>query len=242
MTGQTLPLYITPEHPCSYLPGRRARTLFLPEGFALDTAIYQSLIDLGFRRSGDMLYRPECDTCHGCHSTRLPVERFRPRRSQRRVAAAAGDRLQSHILPPEFNPKHFALYKRYLEQRHPDGEMTKADRERYLQFFTSAWCETRFVELRLDQRLVAVVDLLPQGLSAVYTFFEPDLAHMSPGVLTILWQIEHCQDEGLPWLYLGYWIPGCEKMSYKSDYRPLQLLEHGMWVEHGRRPQRHRGS
>jgi len=228
-----LPLYITPQHPCSYFADRQARTLFLPEVVVKDPVLYQALIDQGFRRSGEMLYRPECNHCRDCIQARIPVARFRPKRRQRRVWKALHETLETRVLGADFNPEHYALYVRYLQSRHPGGEMTDTTEAQYIQFLSSSWSDTRFVEFRRGGQLfaVSVIDLLPEGMSAVYTFFEPGFAKHSPGVFAILWQIEQTRRQGLPWVYLGYWIPDCRKMEYKAEYRPIQLLHQDKWVE-----------
>ncbi len=137
------------------------------------------------------------------------------------------------MLPAEIRQDHFDLYAKYINSRHPDGEMADPSVENYCSFLISPWCDTRFVEFRTNDRLlaVAVIDLLPQGISAVYTFFDPEMDTLSPGVLAILWQINEAKRLGLPWLYLGYWVPGCRKMEYKQEYRPVQVYNAGEWKE-----------
>lgn len=229
----SLLLYSGPEHECAYLPGKTARSLFIDPAARLDGAVYGYLLGQGFRRSGNHVYRPGCRACQACVPLRLPVDRFRPRRSQSRAWAKNRAGLGIDMRPAKFREEHLALYNRYMDSRHPGGEMANATPDSFMDFLTADWCETRFVELHLAGRLaaVAVTDLLPNGLSAVYTFFDPELAHHSPGVLAILWQIQAARRLGLPWLYLGYWVPGCKKMSYKAQYRPLQLFSQGQWQE-----------
>jgi arginine-tRNA-protein transferase len=134
-----------------------------------------------------------------------------------------------------FDEAHYQLYCRYIEARHPDGGMASPTENQYRDFLISHWCDTRFVEFHLEERLlaIAVTDRLPHGLSALYTFFDPDASELSPGVYAILWQISEAARLTLPWLYLGYWIPECKKMRYKAQYRPLQLLRNGSWHEYG---------
>ncbi len=226
-------LFRTAGHPCSYLPGQEARTLFIDPEAKKSTPFYQSLIDVGFRRSGSEPYRPDCQYCAACVSVRIPVERFVPRRSQRRVWSRHQPKLHVTCLPAEFNPEHFELYSKYINSRHADGEMANPTEDDYRKFLITPWCDTRFIEFRTDDRLfsVAVIDMLPRGISAVYTFFDPEMSGLSPGVLAILWQIDRAKSLGLPWLYLGYWVQGCNKMDYKQDYRPVQVLSDGVWKE-----------
>lgn len=224
-------LYLTPEHDCSYLPDRRARTLFLDPYVRPHPRLLQQLLGQGFRRSGDHVYRPHCPGCHACVAVRIPVVDFKPRRSQRRCDRRNADGVQVRIRPPELDVEHYRLYRRYIGARHPDGSMAEMDETRYLEFLTTRWCDTLFVEFRRGERLmaVAVTDRLPNALSAVYTFFEPRLSAFSPGVYSILWQIDKAQRLGLEHLYLGYWIGESDKMSYKEQYRPLEAWDGRGW-------------
>ena len=229
---QKLQLYLSSDHPCSYLPKKRSRTLFLDPRATLHHFVYNDLIDKGFRRSGEMIYRPECELCNDCIPLRLPVDRFAPRRIQRRIIKRNSS-VQVSELASGYSEEQYQLYKKYIRSRHPEGSMADLSAQQYIHFLTCRWCETRFFEFRLRKRLqaVAVTDLLPQGLSAVYTFFDPDLSNLSPGVFTILWQIEEAKRRGLKWLYLGYWIPKCRKMEYKDQYRPVQAYLNNQWQE-----------
>lgn len=224
-------LYPTPLHPCSYLPDRKAQTQFLEPGLRPDMALYQELIDRGFRRTGPHLYRPACPGCTKCQSLRLPVAQFQPDRQQRRALAKVAGRLQVTARAFVFDEQQFRLYEDYLNSRHADGDMANPSRQGYLEFVSANWCKTLSVELYLEQRpmAVAITDLLPHGLSAVYSFFDPELMDYSPGVLAILSQISLAQDMGLDFLYLGYWVQACRKMAYKSRYRPHQRYIKGAW-------------
>jgi arginine-tRNA-protein transferase len=226
-------LLITPEHPCSYLPARSAQTIFIDPDADKSPEFYQSLLDMGFRRSGSDIYRPDCNACRDCLSVRIPVNRFTPRRSQRRTWERIKNDLKVKVVPAKFQQEHFELYANYMNSRHPDGDMANPTEEDYCKFLLAPWCYSAFVEFYLHDKLycVAVIDLLPHGISAVYTFFDPELSALSPGVITILWQIEETRRLGLRWLYLGYWIPGCQKMQYKQDYRPIQVYSDGIWKE-----------
>ncbi|MGA7981231.1 MAG: arginyltransferase [Chromatiaceae bacterium] len=227
-----LPLYLTGEHECSYIAGLSARTLFVDPLQRVDSGTYQLLLERGFRRSGGHIYRPGCDRCHRCVSLRIPVRAFMPTRSQRRNREQNGRDLVLTSRPPAFEPEHYRLYYAYLQNRHPDGSMADASPASYSDFLVTAWGgETRFLELRLEARLVAVAvtDLLPGALSAVYTFFDPQLSHRAPGTYAILCQIEEARRLGLDYLYLGYWIEECRKMSYKDGYRPTEAWLDGSW-------------
>lgn len=228
---QQVGLFLTPPHDCHYLPGRQARTSFVDPAVALDPTRYQQLLEMGFRRSGEHVYRPHCEGCAACQSARLPVHDFRPRRSQRRIQRLNQADIEVREQPAVFSAAHFALYKAYTADRHGDGEMAGMDEDQYMGFIGSSWCDTVLLEFHLHGRLVAVAvtDVLPDGLSAVYTFFDPTLARRSLGVFAILSQIEHARRSGRHWLYLGYWIAQSPKMAYKADFQPLQLYREGQW-------------
>ncbi|MCW9078770.1 MAG: arginyltransferase [Gammaproteobacteria bacterium] len=225
-----LPLYLSAPHDCSYLPDRQSSTLFADPEQAMDMATYSELLHYGFRRSGKMVYTPRCENCRECVSVRVPVADFSPRRSQRRVLQANAD-IEMREHPAAFNPQHYALYQRYTAARHEDGDMADASSEDYLGFLCAPWCDTRFFEFHIGGRLVAVAvtDMPADGLSAVYTFFDPELAPRSLGTFAILRQIAHAQALGLPYLYLGYWIRDSRKMAYKVNFRPIELWREGQW-------------
>ena len=172
-----LMLYQSPPHPCSYLDGRSSSSVFIDPEAELSPNSYGMLLELGFRRSGAHVYRPQCPDCQACISARVPVADFQPRRRQRRALQANAD-LQLRITPPRLDPEHYALYQAYTGKRHEDGEMAKAKIEEYQDFLIADWCQSEFMEFRLAGRLVAlaVTDRVPGGLSAVYTFFDdPDV-------------------------------------------------------------------
>ncbi len=223
-------LLSTPPHPCSYLPDEQSAALFVDPGTPLDNGIYQALIERGFRRSGEHLYRPRCAGCDACIPLRLPVERFRPSRGQRRTWRRNAD-LEVSCGPARFQEEQFRLYRDYLHARHRGGAMDDPTPESYLEFLTSSWSETVFYQFRLEGKLLAVAaaDLLGDGLSAVYTFFHPDHQERSLGSYAILRLIHEARRLGLPWLYLGYWIAQCPKMAYKGRYRPHELYRNGGW-------------
>lgn len=225
-----LAFYATPEHPCSYLVNRSARTLFADPSVQLDTQLYSRLTLYGFRRSGRHIYRPSCPSCEACVPVRIPVSAFRPSRNQRRTWARNAD-LTVHTRQQGFRQEHFDLYRNYVAHRHPGGGMDNADPAQYLDFLTSDWSETYFYEFRLAGKLVAVAvtDRLEHGLSAVYTFFDPALHQRSLGTYAVLWQVEQCKQQGLECLYLGYWIQESPKMAYKAKFWPLECFHEGGW-------------
>ncbi len=223
-------IYMSRPYPCSYLPNRMATTIFVAPLVSKTALLYNRFSQHGFRRSGNDIYSPHCEDCQACLAIRLPVKHFTPRRSQRRVWRKNED-LKVSPVAPLFEPEHFKLYSRYLAARHEDGGMTNPTPGDYLGFLTSSWSKTVFYEFRLKKQLVAiaVVDSVENGISAVYTFFDPDYSDRSLGVYAILWEIEEAKRSNLEWLYLGYWIDECQKMSYKIEYQPLEYFSQGAW-------------
>lgn len=233
-----LRLFQTGDHPCGYWPERAARDLVLDPHDARLGTLYPMALSWGFRRSGDLVYRPHCANCHACVSVRIPVARFAPDRSQRRCLARNAD-LEVRIVAAEQTEEQFALYHRYLTHRHAKGGMDGHGPHEFDQFLIGQWAQGRFMELRApgqpgkrgDLLGVAVTDVTPQGLSAVYTFFDPEHAHRSLGTFAILQQIAWARREQLPHLYLGYWIRDHRKMDYKRRFRPLEAYDGRRWHE-----------
>ncbi|WP_049722124.1 arginyltransferase [Gilvimarinus polysaccharolyticus] len=228
----SLKLFATAPHPCSYIKGEEATTVFIDPEAEVDAELYSELSELGFRRSGGHLYRPHCVNCQACMSCRIPVNQFRPNRSQRRCAKRNQD-LDICFIDDISSDEHYALYEHYINTRHRDGDMFPPTREQYNAFLSREWGVTRFIEYRSQGALVgvAVCDQLQTGLSAVYTFFDPEMTPRSLGVFAILVQIEQAKRMGLAYVYLGYWIRECRKMAYKTQYRPLQILTNKCWVQ-----------
>ena len=227
---ETLQFYSTAGYPCSYIRGREARSQVAAPSHIIDTQTYSRLVSQGFRRSGLFTYRPNCSQCRACQPIRVDVMRFQANRTQRKVWNRLHG-LQVRQLPLRFEPEHFDLYQRYVSTRHPGAGMDEDSRAQYSQFLLSSRVDTALIEFRdSDERLqmVSIIDHLNDGISAVYTFFEP-LATGSLGTFGVLWQLARCRELGLPWLYLGYWIPESRKMAYKSQYRPFEVLHGTGW-------------
>ncbi len=230
----TLPrigFFTSPPHECGYLPDRSATTMFADPRIRLNQETYTWLSAHGFRRSGTHVYRPHCGSCKACRGARR--DRRIPSRGGT-IDAPSRDNadLEIRVAPGSFETEHFVLYERYLGARHPDSQMEATNPGAYMSFLTALWCETSFYEFRLDGELlaVAVVDQLDDGLSSVYTFFSPRHAERSLGRFAVLKQIEWARGAGLPWVYLGYWIDDCRKMSYKREYEPLEYFRDGTWL------------
>ena len=226
-----LQFYATAPYPCSYLPGRLARSQVATPSYLIDTATYSHLVASGFRRSGAFTYRPYCDHCRACTPVRVVADEFAPNRSQRRTQKA-NSHLTTRVMELKFSHEHYALYRRYQSIRHPGGGMDHDSREQYAHFLLQSNVHTRLVEFR-DQghlRMVGIIDELADGLSSVYTFFDPERERQSLGTYSILWQIAEAKRRGLPYVYLGYWIEESRKMSYKTDFRPIEGLMRASWV------------
>jgi len=221
---------ITNKHECGYLPEQLATTLFVNPGITLQQDHYSFLATKGFRRSGNNIYRPHCEQCSLCIPVRLDVNKFKPSKQQKRCKNKNKNiTVFSH--PAQYNEDHFQLYSRYLLSRHPDGGMDPLSKEAYRDIISSQWSHSELLEFRSDQKLVAVavIDRLKDGLSAVYTFFDPELPGLSLGILAIQHEIELARKRHLRWLYLGYWNPASQKMSYKVRFQPLQYFVDGQW-------------
>ncbi len=230
---EDLLFYLSAPHDCSYLAGKEARTLFADPERPLSHATFSTLSQLGFRRSGGLVYTQRCSNCQACIPVRLIIDEFIPNRSQRRNWRANSD-LQVRILDARFSDAHIELYGRYIRSRHPAGSMDVEGREEIERFFLCEWSDTQFLEILLDGRPVAlaVIDTLDSGLSAVYTFYEPALQRRALGVFAILAMIEESRRRELPYLYLGYLIRDCNKMAYKAHYQPLEQFRNGQWLRY----------
>ncbi len=232
----TIRVLQTVKHRCGYYGDRYTRNLVVDPGADHLDVIYDSLTASGFRRAGALIFRPHCDTCNACIATRIAVPDFKPSRSQRRVLSVNAD-LKVSQSPARFSTEVFGLYRRYLSDRHPSGGMDNPSREDFENFLLSQWSRTFFMEMRLDEKLlgVAVTDRMSSGLSAVYTFFDPDYASRSLGTFSILSQIRLARELRAHYLFLGYWIEGHEKMDYKTRFQPMEVFREGRWQPQPRR-------
>jgi len=230
MSSEHIQLYLTAEHECSYLPNRMASNIVPDPNLPMDMSIYSYLIKLGYRRSGDFIYRPHCTGCEECRPCRIPVAQFSPRRNQQRCLKSNQD-LSLNIVKAHYSDEYFELYRDYLNARHGDGEMSNPVPDDFEKFLYSDWSNTYFLEARKDERLlaVAVTDVTPSGLSAVYTYFDPAESKRGLGNFCILQQIHHTQLMQLDHLYMGYWINDCQKMKYKANFQPMQSFVDDIW-------------
>ncbi|MCC3749960.1 MAG: arginyltransferase [Halorhodospira halophila] len=233
MTRSRVTLLRTDCHECAYVSGRTARLEFLSPQLALDDRRYQLLLEQGFRRSGPYIYRPRCPGCAACQSLRIPVARFRARRRHRRCRRDNAD-LHVTACPPVLTDEQLALYRRYIDHRHPHSSMADPDRAEAEGFLTAPWCTTVFYELRSTERGpllgVAVTDVLPGALSAVYTFYAPEAEHRGLGNLAVLWQLSEARRLDAQHVYLGYWIADAPTMAYKATFRPHEVFDGRRWL------------
>lgn len=227
---QRLSFYTTSAHDCSYLTDQKATALFLDPSVTVGHDLSGLLADNGFRRSGNHYYRPQCESCSACTPVRVVVDRHQRSKSQRRIWNGNKD-LTVQRVAPEFTRERYRLYRRYIKQRHSDGDMFPPSPRQFVDFLCQDSGFTRFYEFRKGQQLiaVAVVDCMPRGLSAIYTFFDPDLRSRSLGTFCVLWLIEETKNFQQNYLYLGYWIQNCSKMTYKAYYTPQERYINGEW-------------
>lgn len=226
----TIQFYATAPYACSYLSDRRARSQVAAPAQLIDEEVYSELVKLGFRRSGEYTYRPYCDKCSSCIPMRVLIQEFSPNRSQRRAIKLHSD-LITKFRDLEFVAEHYDLYNRYQKSRHADGGMDQDSRDQYDQFLLQSRVNTKLVEFRDANnalKMVSIIDILKDGFSSVYTFFEPEKS-TSYGTYNILWQIEQVKMAGLKYIYLGYWIKESHKMAYKSNYRPFEIFTDSEW-------------
>ncbi|MBQ4850637.1 arginyltransferase [Pseudoalteromonas sp. MMG012] len=216
---------------CSYLPEQQEQLLVILDHNCYTPERFEGLLELGFRRSGDQIYRPHCPKCNACQSLRLPTYDFTQSKSQKRKWNKLNNEF-SIVESHEERPNYYPLYEKYISLRHRDGSMFPPNHLQYESFLFCRWLPITFIELWHFDKLVAVAvtDTMPNSLSAIYTFFDPDYESYSLGTVMILAQIDYAQRAKKQYLYLGYQIDSCKKMKYKSHYKPAQRFINDIWV------------
>jgi len=235
-TLQKLQFYVTTSYSCGYLPKRLAQSLIATPQHLVDANVYSSLIQQGFRRSGKFAYRPHCEHCQACIPVRVVLQDFTPSRSQKR-AHRQHQHLTTSVLPVAFHEEHYTLYAAYQKLRHAEDKPAKNtaddDVEQYKSFLCETNVESVLVEFRENNQLkmVSVIDIVQDGISAVYTFYDATEHKASYGTYNVLWQINWAKQLNLPYLYLGYWIQDSQKMSYKQKFQPLEKFIDDEWIK-----------
>lgn len=224
-------LFSTPVHDCSYIKGNEAITHFVDPELQDLQSVYNLLSQQGFRRSGNHIYQPACQTCKQCIPVRVPVNDFKPSKSQKRCFKKNSDLTLNYNHNPDFKI-YMPLYEKYINQRHAHGDMFPPNLDQLCNFLSSRWCQTIALEWFLEKKLVAVAftDILDDGYSAIYSIFDPDLASRSLGSYAILQQIDIAKQSRKQYLYLGFWIKPCRVMSYKGNFRPIECYQNHQWV------------
>ena len=218
--------------PCGYLPDQDERLLVYLDEQPLSPILYAALQNQGFRRSEQYVYKPYCKHCNACQSIRIPIHKFKPSRSQKRLLNKS-KKFWSKI-SCEVGDNYFPLYEKYVNDKHFGGVMYPANRSQLDSFTDCSWMDQLYIELYDNKQLIAVAicDVSPESVSAVYTFYDQDYSDYSLGTLMILLQIELATQLERSWLYLGYFIKQCQKMNYKTKFLPYQILTENKWVEY----------
>ncbi len=216
---------------CSYLHDRQEQLLVILDPSCYSSNKFESLLGLGFRRSGNQIYRPHCPICSACSSVRVLADEFMPTKSQKRKLNKAKNRFEVKYSQVE-REQYYPLYSKYISLRHQDGSMYPPDKSQFQSFLFCSWLTITFIELWDQENLVAVAvtDCMDNAISAIYTFFDPDYEHFSLGTVMILQQLKFAKQQHKQFVYLGYQIDECDKMKYKTQFLPAQKQLNDQWV------------
>lgn len=225
-------------HRCNYLPNRMASFLYLNPNGAIDASSYRQLLDYGYRRAGNSIYRTDCGSCRECKVIRIPVESFKMTKSQKRVWRNGKNQLSYKITEPSFSQKKLRMYERYLQYQHNATE-ADLDSKQYCEFFVSTFLGNNTKELQFYQESkligISLIDLVDDVLSSVYFFFEPAIAKLSPGVYSMLIEISLAKEFGLQYYYPGFYIAQCRAMSYNANFGPAEILTQNGFLPFGQK-------
>ncbi|MBQ4799043.1 arginyltransferase [Pseudoalteromonas sp. MMG006] len=222
---------LSQEFACSYLPDRQEQLLVILDPSCYTTDKFEQLLALGFRRSGNQIYRPHCPICSECNSVRVLAQQFIPSKSQKRKQNKAKSAFEVKYSSVE-REQYYPLYSKYISLRHSDGSMYPPDKMQFQSFLSCSWLEITFIELWHQDTLVAVAvtDCMTNAISAIYTFFDPDFEHYSLGSVMILQQLKFAKEQNKEFVYLGYQIDECDKMKYKTQFLPAQKQVNDEWL------------
>jgi leucyl-tRNA---protein transferase len=224
--------YVTTKYSCGYIDGQDAQSIVATPYKRINSENFNNLINKGFRRSGQYVYKPNCKNCNACIPIRLLAKNFILSKSQKRAKKYL-NKLTVKILPLTFDEEHYELYIQYQNRRHRNDNEDEDDVADYNDFLIKSNVNSKIVEFRFNNELkiVSIIDFIKDGISAVYTFYNCNNNKLSLGTISIIWLLELCKKENLPFLYLGYWIYESQKMKYKTNFKPYELMIEGAWQE-----------
>tara|TARA_B100001250_G_C19778534_1_gene780759 strand:+ start:67 stop:792 length:726 start_codon:yes stop_codon:yes gene_type:complete len=229
---EEIQFYVTTKYSCGYIDGQDAQSIVATPYKRINSKNFNNLINKGFRRSGQYVYKPNCKNCNACIPIRLLAKNFIPSKSQKRVKKYL-NKLTVKILPLTFDEEHYKLYIQYQNKRHRNNNEDEDDVADYNDFLIKSNVNSKIVEFRFNNELkiISIIDFVKDGISAVYTFYDCNNNKLSLGTVSIIWLLELCKKENLPFLYLGYWIYESQKMKYKTNFKPYELMIEGAWQE-----------
>jgi arginyl-tRNA--protein-N-Asp/Glu arginylyltransferase len=229
---EEIKFYVTKNYSCGYINGQDAQSIVATPYKNVNSKNFKNLISQGFRRSGQYVYKPNCKNCKACIPIRLLASNFKASRSQKRLKKNLNE-LSVKLLPLNFNEEHYNLYVNYQNKRHPNNDKSEDNVADYNDFLINSNVHSKLVEFRLNNQLkiITIIDIIDNGISAVYTFYDCSDQKLSLGTMSIIWLLEYCKKESLPFLYLGYWIYESQKMKYKINFKPYELMIEGVWQE-----------